>query len=136
MLRRAPRLLLGQLGASLLVLVLILTVVGLPVAIWKYVEWQFVQQEILFRDCSIREAFRGSSRLVRGHWWYTVRVAGLLALISLVAGPMLGFLLLFTTLPPVVSNIVGTIVYALLIPYVAVGRTLLYFDLGVAKAER
>ena len=93
---------------SLLVLLMVLTVVGLPFAIWKYVEWQFIQQGILFRDSSIRDAFRRGTSRVRGRWWYTVRLAGVLWLISVVAGPVLGFALLFTTLPPMASNIVGS----------------------------
>ncbi len=76
MLERFWRVVLGQIAASLLVLLLALTVIGIPIAIWKYVSWQFVQQEILFKDKPIQEAFRGSSRLVRGRWWRTVRVAG------------------------------------------------------------
>src|SRR5437763_1806580 len=81
---------LGQIRNAILVLLIALTVIGIPFAIWKYVEWQFVQQEILFKDTGMRAAFRGSTRLVRGNWWRTVRVAGLLWLISTVTGPMLG----------------------------------------------
>ena len=58
----------AQLLASVIVFGLALTIVGLPIAIWKYVSWQFVQQEILFEDKPFREAFRGSSRIVRGRW--------------------------------------------------------------------
>jgi hypothetical protein len=90
MLERFWRVVLGQIAASLLVLLLALTIIGIPIAVWKYVSWQFVQQEILFGDKPIPEAFRGSSRLVRGRWWRTVRVAGFLWLISVVTGPVLG----------------------------------------------
>jgi hypothetical protein len=135
MLERFWRVVLGQLLASVLVLLLALTVVGLPIAIWKYVSWQFVQQEILFGDKPIREAFRGSSQLVRGRWWRTVRVAGFLWLISVATGPVLGFALIFTTLSLVWINVLGSVVFALLVPYVAIGRTLLYFDLAAREAE-
>jgi hypothetical protein len=125
----------GQILASLLVLLLALTIIGIPIAIWKYVQWQFVQQEILYQDRPIREAFRGSSRVVSGHWWRTVRTAGFLWLISVVTGPMLGFALIFTPLSLTWANVVGTVVFALLIPYVATGRTLLYLDLAVRQQE-
>ena len=94
-----------------------------------------MQQEILFENRSIREAFRGSSRHVRGQWWRTVRVAGFLWLISVVTGPVLGFALIFTALPLVWIDVLGSVVFALLVPYVAIGRTLLYFDLG-AREEK
>src|SRR6476661_520706 len=105
-------------------------VAAIPIAFWKYVQWQFVQQEIMFKDTGMRAAFHGSTRLVRGNWWRTVRVAALLWLISVATGPILGFALIFTPLPLVWANIVGTIVFALLVPYVAIGRTLLFWDLS------
>jgi hypothetical protein len=80
------------------------------------------------------EAFRGSSALVRGRWWHTVRVAAPLWLLSVAAGPILGFALIFTGLDLVWINLLGSLVFALFIPYVTAGRTLLYFDLQV-RAE-
>jgi hypothetical protein len=135
MLDRFGRVVLGQLLASVIVFALALTIIALPIAIWKYVAWQFVQQEILFEDKPIREAFRGSSRIVRGRWWRTVRVAGFLWLISVITGPILGFALIFTALPLVLINVLGSLVFALLVPYVAIGRTLLYFDLAEREQE-
>ena len=127
-------------GAQLLAIVgacaLAITVIGIPFAIWKYVGWQFVQQEILFEDKRIRDAFRGSSDLVRGRWWHTVRVAGFFWLLSVVAGPVLGFALIFTNFSLLWINVIGSFVFALLVPYVALGRTLLYFDLGVRAEEK
>jgi hypothetical protein len=130
MLQRFRRVVLGQILNSILVLLIALTIIGIPFAIWKYVQWQFVQQEIMFKDTGMRAAFHGSTRLVRGNWWRTVRVAALLWLISVATGPILGFALIFTPLPLVWANIVGTIVFALLVPYVAIGRTLLFWDLS------
>jgi hypothetical protein len=130
-LARVWRVVFVQLIATFAVILMAFTVIGIPFAIWKYVEWQFAQQEVLFKDRSIREALRGSSRLVRGHWWRTVRVVVFLWLLSIVTGPMLTFALIFTTLSLTWINILGSLVFALLIPYVAIGRTLLYFDLEV-----
>lgn len=126
-------------GAQLLVMIALtamaVTVVGLPFAAWKYVAWLFVQQQILFEDRRVREAFRGSAAAVRGRWWYTLRVAAVLAALGIVAGPILGFALIFTTLPLWTINAIGTIVFALLIPYVAIGQTLLYLDLEATADE-
>jgi hypothetical protein len=135
MLERFWRVVGGQILATILVLLAALTVIGIPFAIWKYVEWQFVQQEIMFKDRRLREAFRGSTQLVRGHWWRTVRIAGFLWLISVVIGPAFGFALIFTPLPLIWANVVGSVVFALLVPYVAIGRTLLYWDLAARKEE-
>jgi VPS62-like protein len=120
-------------GAQLLVDVflalMIFTVIGIPFAAYFYIAWQFVQQEILFEDRSIRESLRGSHARVRGHWWRTVVVAGILALIGIVIGPVLGFFLIFLNLSAILVNLIGSIIYALVMPYVALGRTLLYLDL-------
>src|SRR3954469_6970962 len=120
-------------GAQLLVdfflALMVVTVIGIPFALYFYVAWQFVQQEILFEDRSLRESLRGSHARVRGHWWRTVVVTVILALIAVVIGPILGFFLIFANFSAVLVNLIGSIVYALVFPYVALGRTLLYLDL-------
>lgn len=134
-LARFWRVVFAQLLATLATTLMLLSVIGAPFAVWKYVSWLFVQQEVLFTDKSIREAFRGSSELVRGRWWHTVRVAGVLWLLSVAAGPLLGFALIFTGFPLFWINVLGSVVFALFIPYVAIGQTLLYFDLQVRAEE-
>jgi hypothetical protein len=123
-------LLLAMLGIFLMAI----TVIGLPFAIWKMVGWSFAGQEVLFTDKSIREALRGSSELVRGRWWRAVRVVLFLVAILFVAGPVLTLGLIFTPLPFLLINLLGALIFALLLPYVAIGQTLLYFDLQ-ARAE-
>ncbi|HWN72188.1 MAG TPA: hypothetical protein VNN15_00100 [Solirubrobacterales bacterium] len=135
MLARFRRVVAAQLLAYAGLFLLAVTVIGFPFAVWKYVSWLFVQQEVLFTDKSIRDSFRGSSELVRGRWWHTVRVAAPLWLLSVAAGPILGFALIFTDFPLVWINVIGSVVFALFIPYVTVGRTLLYFDLQVRAEE-
>ena len=49
---------------------------------------------------------------------------------------MLGFTLIFTNFSLLWINVIGSVVFALLVPYVALGRTLLYFDLGVRGRGR
>lgn len=134
-LARFWRVVAAQLLATLATTLMLATVIGAPFAVWKYVSWLFVQQEVLFTDKSIRESFRGSSELVRGRWWHTVRVAGPLWLLSIAAGPILGFALIFTAFPLFWINVLGSVVFALFIPFVAIGQTLLYFDLQVREEE-
>ncbi len=117
------------------ILLMAITVIGLPFAIWKLVGWSFVGQEVLFTDKSLREAFRGSSELVRGRWWHAVRVVIFLVALLFVAGPVLTLGLIFTPLPFLLINLLGALIFSLLIPYAAIGQTLLYFDLQ-ARAER
>ncbi|HEX4096894.1 MAG TPA: hypothetical protein VHX64_09205, partial [Caulobacteraceae bacterium] len=125
----------ARLLATLGVLLLALTVIGLPWAIWKLVGWSFVQQEVIFTDKGFRESFRASSELVRGRWFRTARVILIFYVVSVAAGPMLTFALIFTALPLIWINLIGSLVFALLIPFVAMGETFLYFDLGVREEE-
>jgi len=132
--QRFWKILAALLLAMLGILLMALTVIGLPFAIWKLVGWSFVGQEVLFTDKSLREAFRGSSELVRGRWLHALRVILFLVALLFVAGPVLTLGLIFTPLPFLLINLLGALIFALLLPYVAIGQTLLYFDLQ-ARAE-
>ncbi len=132
---RLWRLIAVELLATILVFAMLITIIGIPFGIRKFVDWQLAQQEVLFEDCSIREALRGSTRVVRGHWWHTAAVAGVFWLLSQIPGPFLGFALLFTTVPISNVDLFGAVISALLLPYVVAGRTLLYLDLVARRAE-
>lgn len=134
-LRRFWRLLFVQWLAGLLVLALLFSVIGIPYGLKKFIDWQFVQQEVLFEDKSIREAMRSSTELVRHHWWHTGVYSAILWLISQIPGPVVGWALLFTSIPAVDVNLVGSVIFALLMPFIEMARTLLYFDLGVRDEE-
>jgi hypothetical protein len=134
MLQRFWRVVGSQLLVTIGVLLMLITVVGIPFGIWKLVGWAFVQQEVLFEDKSIRGSLRASSELVRGRWWHAMRAVLLFYLIGLVVGPILTFALIFTALPLVWINLIGSLIFALLIPYTALGQTLLYFDLQARAA--
>ena len=134
MARRFWRVVGSSLLATVLVAVMAVTIIGIPWAIWKLVGWAFAQQEVLFEDKSVRQSLKASSELVRGHWWRAMRVIVLFYLIGVVTGPILTFALIFTTLPLVWINLIGSLIYALLIPYRALGETLLFFDLQTRAA--
>jgi len=114
---------------QLVTTVLAATVILLPVAVWKLVGWAFVQQEILFEDRRVRGAFRASAQTVRGHWWHAARPLLFFYLLGLVAGPICSFALIFTALPLFWIDLFGATIFALLLPYTAMGTTLVYFDL-------
>jgi hypothetical protein len=121
--------------ASLGLLLMAITIIGIPFAVWKLVGWSFVGQEVLFTDKSLRESFRGSSELVRGRWWRAVRVVVFLVALLFIAGPVLTLGLIFTPLPFLAINLLGALIFSLLIPYVVIAQTLLYFDLQVRAEE-
>ena len=133
-LSRLWRLVIVQLLPTLLVILLLLTIIGIPYGLKKFVDWQFGQQEVVFHDRSIRDALGASTRMVHGHWWHTAAVSATFWVLGQIPGPLLGFALLFTTVPVRSVDLFGSVISALLVPYVAIGRTLLYFDLGARHA--
>jgi hypothetical protein len=135
-LRRIWRLVGVQLLITLLLILIAVTIIGIPFAIRKLVDWGFAQQEILFEDRSIREAMRASTRLVRGQWWRAAGIVATFSILGQIPGPILGYALLFTTVPTTTVNILGSVIFALLTPYVGIGHTLLYFDLAARKVTK
>lgn len=72
-----------------------------------------------------------SARVARGGWWRAFGIATLLVIVSVAAGPVLTApLLLFTTLPLELLNLLSSIIYVIVVPVAAVGLTLLYADLA------
>jgi hypothetical protein len=124
----------AHLAYELITSILALTVILLPLAIYKRVHWAFLQQEIMFEDRGVRDSFRASSNLVRGRWWHTLRPLLFFYLLGLVAGPICSFALIFTSLPLIWIDVFGAMVFAALVPYSALGTTLVYFDLHVRAA--
>ena len=121
----------GAAAIALLVqLAIALTIVGIPVAVYRLVRRLFVANEAVLHRRSARASQGASVELVRGNWWRTALLVGVLYLIAVSLGPAVGIALLFETgLPPLAIDAVGSLVYTLVFPYVAVAGALLYFDL-------
>jgi hypothetical protein len=121
-------------GAALIValvqLLLVITVVGIPIAIYRFVRRVFVLHEVVLHGRSARSSQGASVALVRGNWWRTALLVGLLYLILIGVGPIVGFVLLFTTgIAPWLIDWIGSAIYMIVFPYAAIAGTLLYFDL-------
>jgi hypothetical protein len=75
---------------------------------------------------------RRSARLVRRGWLKVGSIAVVGAALALLAGPLLGALLiLVTSAPLVLLNLFSGIVYAVVMPFVALTTVYLYFDMRV-----
>ena len=130
------RSLLGALLISVLVVSLLLaSVYLLPIAIWLAVRWALIVPVIELEGLGSTAALRRSGRLVRGGW---VKVASLVivaAALVLVAGPLIGSILIFVTNVPLpLLNLVAGVVYVVLMPFVALTTMYVYFDSRVRDA--
>jgi len=101
----------------------------IPVAIWLAVRWCLLAPIVELEDVRGYHALRRSGRLVRGHWIRVGSLVGVSAALALAAGPLLGVALIFLTNAPfALLNLVAGLVYAFLLPYVAIVTAYVYFD--------
>jgi hypothetical protein len=115
--------------ASLVVSLLVSTFYLLPVGIWLAGRWALIAPVIELEDASPFEALRRSGQLVRRRWLKVASIIVAGAAIVLVAGPLLGALLLFATSAPFwLVNVVAGIVYAVAMPFVGLTTVYAYAD--------
>jgi glycerophosphoryl diester phosphodiesterase family protein len=122
--------------AAVIVAIVGLTTIGVLLAIWLLVRWAFLAPVIALEDASVRTALGRSAQLVRGNWWRVGSLLLFVAVIALLLGPLAGTLLLFVSHASFdFVNLVSGVVYAIVLPFVAIATTYLYFDLRVAKQD-
>ncbi|HYH12095.1 MAG TPA: hypothetical protein VD789_07045, partial [Thermomicrobiales bacterium] len=105
-------------------------VIGIPVAIWLVVRWQFFAQALVFdTEQSSTGALRESARLVSGRWWKTLFSVLIFDLLATVPGIVVGFGLLTLGGTAVgFANSASSVLYALTIPLAVMAVTLMYID--------
>jgi hypothetical protein len=86
--------------------------------------------------CSPVGVIRNSPKLAEGNWFRSAILLVTLYVIGISSGPIIGFVLLFVTpLEPRWIDLIGSAIYLLVLPFVAISATLLFFDLK-ARRER
>ena len=105
------------------------TGIGIPFAVWLGVRWSLAAQVVEVEGRRAVEGLRRSGELVRGRWLRVASLVGVGTAVAIVAGPLLGALLiLLTDAPLALLNIVAGVVYALTMPFVALVTAYVYFD--------
>ena len=105
------------------------TLLLIPVAIWLAVRWCLLAPVVELEGRKRGAALHRSGALVRHRWIRTGSLVGVSAAIALIAGPLLGVVLIFLTdMPFAFVNIVAGVVYALSLPYVALVTAYVYLD--------
>jgi hypothetical protein len=113
-----------------MVVLLTITVVGIPLAIHRFVRWSLFAEACILHDLPATESLRRSSELVRGHWWRTFGFTVVVIALAALSGPLLGVgLLLLTDHSLNFINLAGALVYTFTVPFAAIQLTLYYFDL-------
>jgi hypothetical protein len=127
---RVPAIVLAALAIAGMVAIPLLVVIGVPVAVWLVVRWQYFAQVLIFQgDVSSLQALEESARLVRGRWWKTLVAVFLFDLLATMPGVVVGFGLLTIGNTAVgFANAVSTVLYGALIPFSVIAVTVMYLD--------
>jgi hypothetical protein len=121
---------LGMVTELGMVLLLTITIVGIPLAIHRFIRWSLFAEACVLDDLPASESLRRSSELVKGRWWRTFGFTAVVDVLAVLSGPLLGVGLLLLTDPSLnFINLAAALVYTFTVPYAAIQLTLYYFDL-------
>jgi len=110
---------------GIIIVVLFITLIGIPVAIYLAIKWLFITHVILFEGKGLSESLSRSSELTKNNWW---RILGYIIVVAIVVGLInwvLGYI-------PVVGSAIGTIISA---PITIIATTLIYLSMRVEKEK-
>ena len=113
-----------------MVVLLTITVIGIPFAIHRFIRWSLFAQACMLGNLPATESLRASSALVKGRWRRTFGFTVLVDVLAVLSGPLVGVgLLLLTDRTLNFINLAAALVYTFTVPYAAIQLTLYYFDL-------
>ena len=120
-------------GALLIAAILVSLLAGslflIPVAVWLAGCWALIVPAIELEGASAIGALRRSGRLVRRRW---LKVSSLIVAggaMAILAGPVVGALLILGTGAPFwLVNVIAGVIYAVTMPFVAITTAYVYFD--------
>jgi hypothetical protein len=120
--------------ASVVLSLLFSSVFLVPIAIWLAVRWALVVPAVELEDLSAMKALQRSGRLVRLEWLKVGTLSVVGAALAVVAGPLVGALLIILTDAPLpLLNLLAAVVYAVAMPFVALVTAYVYFDTRVRE---
>ena len=120
--------------AVAVVTVLLSSLLLVPIAIWLAVRWALIVPVVELEGHSTRGALRRSARLVRQEWLKVALVVIVGGGLALLAGPLIGALLILgTDVPLALLNVVAGVVYAVTMPFVGLATAYVYFDTRVKE---
>ncbi len=129
--RESWRNMLGYIWTSLrnliVVVLLFITIIGIPWGINRSVRWLFGGQAAILTGTRGKEALAQSSDAVKGNWWQAAANSALFAFVG--SAPGIGVALLALVLlraPLDAANSLAALVFAVAQPFAIVGMTLLF----------
>jgi hypothetical protein len=129
---RAGEILAASIRSTVIVFLFAVTILGIPWAIKRGVQWAFIIQSVMIDQQDGRSALPYSAALVRNRWWASF---GRLLASGLVIGLPMGLVsqVLLTAIPGPVGIILSTTTNFVIFPIIMIATTLIFFDLKALK---
>ncbi len=109
---------------------LVLTIVGIPIAIVYLVRKSVTTQACVIEDLHASGALRRSGGLVSRHGPRVFAITALVNVTAYLLGPIVGLVVLFLTPSSLmVVNMISSLVYVFVMPYAGIALALLFYDL-------
>lgn len=124
---RAKDLLLASLRSSLILFALTITIVGIPWAVKKAIDWVFLTQSIMVDGVGHRDALRHSQQLVKGNWWLTVGRLLVIGILVGITGSIFGGVIQ-AIVPDVPGILLAGAVGFFTTPYTIIASSLMFYD--------
>ncbi len=119
---------------AVILTLLAITIIGIPIAIYKNVQWFWSSQSAILNDARVMQARHQSRRLSKRHWWSTLRMSILVAVVSGIPGPIVGMLFFVTSLVSIeTAGLISGLIYAICYPIAVIASTLYYMELRDEK---
>jgi hypothetical protein len=134
LLRRFKDLFQARVGTVIIITLLIVSIIGIPFALYYGVRWAFIEQAVQLEGAKPRDARRRSAEIVGRQWGRTALSASTIVAFGILVGPVVGMLLVLLTSAALgFVNLISSVFYLVLIPFAAIGLTLLYYDLRLTQ---
>ena len=122
---------------TIVVVLLIVTVIGIPFAVVYLIRKAVTVQSIVVEELGATAGLRRSDELVRGSGPRVFAIGALVNGTVALLGPIIGVGMMFVTPASLgLINLVSALVYVLVLPAAGIIIALLFFDLRVRKEGR
>jgi hypothetical protein len=117
----------ASLRSTGIIVLLGITIIGIPFAIMRAIRWTLIVQSIMLDNQTGESALAYSAALIEGRWWLTF---GRLLATGLVVGlpALILSQIILAAIPGVVGVILAELPYLLLLPFGIITGTLIFFD--------
>lgn len=122
---------------TLIVILLSLTIVGIPFAIYRGVQWAYSAHAVILDGATPRGARHVSRNVIKGDWLRTLGMGLLVTYVATIPGPVIGLVLILTNVANLrTAGTVSSVVFAVVYPITIIASTLYYQHRKEQKAER